>query len=327
MAKPFSIVKDINDGKEFWKMALRIHHKWSLNSKNKEHFEIIVVDKKRSDIHVKVSTMYKQSFDFVLAVNNTYTIANFQVMLNELLFKSSDHNYVLVFIGGTSVCNKNKHAIPPKNMKFTQFVDIIFGKWKRDVLIDVIGMVREIGYTQLQIGSKKQQINLVLKDLGNNTIHCTLWKVYALHFHDCIQKRKDSSLPTIISLQFAKLKEEGKYHLCVLNTFNVIKLHINDDSPDINDFLNRSSVLAYTIHYLFSNLNMVYISFNDALSILSVINHKIPKMEGKQWSCQNLTTQSHNWSQTSTSSQLTPYDKFMYKVVVLPLAHIIQLKM
>ncbi|CAK8537179.1 unnamed protein product [Lathyrus sativus] len=136
MARPFAIIKDINDSKELWKIAVRIHHKWS-------------------------------------------------------------------------VVSKSKHDIPPKIMKFTPFADIICGKWKRNLLIDVIAVVIEIGCTQLQGGSKKQQINLVLKDLGNNTVDCTLWEGYALQFDEYIKNVKNVSIPIVIISQFRKVKEEG----------------------------------------------------------------------------------------------------------------------
>lgn len=45
MTRPFELVKDINDSKELWKIVVRIHHKWIVVSKNKEHFQMIVVDK------------------------------------------------------------------------------------------------------------------------------------------------------------------------------------------------------------------------------------------------------------------------------------------
>lgn len=84
-----------------------------------------------SDIHIKVSTMFKQAFDSALAVNNTYTIVNFQVLLNELLFKPFDHKFLLVITGGASVYDKNKHDIPPKILKFTPFIDNISGKMEK----------------------------------------------------------------------------------------------------------------------------------------------------------------------------------------------------
>ncbi|XP_058733797.1 uncharacterized protein LOC131605463 [Vicia villosa] len=209
MARLFEQVKDINDSKELWKIAVRIHHKWTVVSKNKEHFEMILCDKEGCDIQCRVPTVYKQAFDSVLMVNSTYTISNFQVSLNDLLFKPTEHKFLLTFTGGTSVTDIKKHDIPPKPLNFTRFADILTGKWKKDVLIDVIGMVSEISYTQIQAGNKKQHINLVLKDLCNNILNCTLWEGYAMQFHEFHKQSKDLSSPTVIVLQFAKVKEEG----------------------------------------------------------------------------------------------------------------------
>ncbi|KAL5072083.1 hypothetical protein RYX36_022970, partial [Vicia faba] len=68
----------------------------------------------------------------------------------------------------------------------------------------VIGLVSEIGYTQLQRGSKKQQINLVLRDLSNNCLNCTLWEGYTMQFNYYNKDRKDSSIPTVMVLHFSK---------------------------------------------------------------------------------------------------------------------------
>ncbi|XP_050921269.1 uncharacterized protein LOC127138788 isoform X6 [Lathyrus oleraceus] len=67
--------------------------------------------------------------------NHTYTIANFQIQPNEMLFKTSAHKYALKFNSGTSLGNFNKHAIPPKLIKFTPFEEIISREWKKNMLI------------------------------------------------------------------------------------------------------------------------------------------------------------------------------------------------
>ncbi|XP_058762781.1 uncharacterized protein LOC131636142 isoform X2 [Vicia villosa] len=50
MARSFELVKDINDTKEIWKVAVRVHHKWIVVSKNKEHFEMLLCDKENSEL-------------------------------------------------------------------------------------------------------------------------------------------------------------------------------------------------------------------------------------------------------------------------------------
>lgn len=74
-------------------------------------------------------------FDSMLIVGLTYTIVNFLVQTNDLMFKPFGHKYTVKFIGGKSVSDFNKHVIPDKTNKLTSFVDIIIGRWKKDVLI------------------------------------------------------------------------------------------------------------------------------------------------------------------------------------------------
>ncbi|KAI5418770.1 hypothetical protein KIW84_043119 [Lathyrus oleraceus] len=58
-----------------------------------------------------------------------------KVQLNELVFKSSDHKYMVKFIRGTTIGDVNKHLILNKTIKIMPFGDIIIRRWKKDVLI------------------------------------------------------------------------------------------------------------------------------------------------------------------------------------------------
>ncbi|XP_058768001.1 uncharacterized protein LOC131641718 [Vicia villosa] len=244
MARPLEKIADVNDEKELWKVDVKIHHKWSVISNNKEHFEMVVYDSEYilfwkvkigllggvndedfgSDIHVIVPPVYRQSFDSLFVVNDTYTIANFQVQLNDLLFKPSAHKYLLKFTGGTKVGDRNVHQIQEKAWRLTPFLDILTGKWNKDQLLDVIGVVDEIGYTQAQVGSKKQQVNFVIRDLR-------------LKFINYVERQVDTAIPAVILIQYAKVKEAfGKYALSVTNTYNVTKVAINEDMETIKQF-------------------------------------------------------------------------------------------
>lgn len=79
--------------------------------------------------------MYIQTYDSQLVVNETCTIAKFQVQLNELVFRPSNHKFFLKFTRGTTVGDRNKHRIPEKVINFTPLCDIITIKWKKDALI------------------------------------------------------------------------------------------------------------------------------------------------------------------------------------------------
>ncbi|CAK8537435.1 unnamed protein product [Lathyrus sativus] len=75
----------------------------------------------------------------------------------------------------------------------------------------------------------------------------------------------------------------GKYLLAVTNTYNITKIHINEDMRDIQDFLKRLPV-----------------DFKFGRSSTS-------------------GTQNRSWSQQSFASNLSLTEKFMAKAIHLPL--------
>ncbi|XP_058782410.1 uncharacterized protein LOC131656831 [Vicia villosa] len=239
MARPVERIAEINYGKELWKIAVRIHHKWNVVSNNKEHFEMIFIDKLGDDIHAGVPTPHVSVFNEKSLLGHTYTVSNFKVVPYVLAFKASVHKYMVKFTAGTSVIDEDKHEILPKPTVFTSFSDIITGKFVKDVLLDVIGMVDSIGYAQTESGAKKQQISMVLRDHINNMLNCTLWESYADQFIRFNKDRVDASVPTIVLLQYAKVKEEGKYPLFVTNTYNVTLLCVDADFPIMKDSIER----------------------------------------------------------------------------------------
>ncbi|XP_058760390.1 uncharacterized protein LOC131633721 [Vicia villosa] len=257
MSRPVERIAEINDGKELWKIVVRIHHRWNVVSNNKEHFEMIFVDKLGDDIHAVVPAPHVSVFTEKCLLGHTYTVSNFKVVPYVLAFKASEHKYML--------CEMN----------------IFFS--------DVVGMVDSIGYAQTESGAKKQQISMVLCDHSNNMLNCTLWESYADQFIRFNKVTVAASLPTVVLLQYAKVKEEGKYPLSVTNTYNVTLLYVDRDFPVMKDFIDR-----------------------------------MPE-ESKVTLSDQLGGNSQLSSQNSENQQLTPVQKVFSKAVVLPIAEIIQL--
>ncbi|XP_058787425.1 uncharacterized protein LOC131661804 [Vicia villosa] len=98
MARPVAKICDINDSKELWKVFVRVHHKWKVLSNNREHFEMIFMDKAGGDIHVVVPAAHVSLFDDKSALDHTYFVSNFKVPPNLLAFRPSSHKF-LVNIG------------------------------------------------------------------------------------------------------------------------------------------------------------------------------------------------------------------------------------
>ncbi|XP_058772475.1 uncharacterized protein LOC131646465 [Vicia villosa] len=256
MARPMEKIIDINDTKELWKVAVRVAHKWKVVSNNKEHFEMIFQDKELAniyhvlcvvdsfcelfayvihavdgcDIHVIVPTACMAAYNEKFEVDHTYTVSNFAVQPNNLLFKPCSHKFFVKFTGGTAVGDVDKHDIPPKPRTFTSFPDIISGNFQKNVLIDVIGMLESIGYQQTQSGGRKLQVNFLLKDSSNNTINCTLWEDYAKAFFKFNKEKPATCDPTVILLQYAKVKEAGQYPLFPKDSLRIVSTQLTSQS-------------------------------------------------------------------------------------------------
>ncbi|KAL5063777.1 hypothetical protein RYX36_025514, partial [Vicia faba] len=86
-------------------------------------------------IQVIIHAFYTGNFNSTLNPNNTYTISNFQVQKNELLFNMCDHGYLLKFTGRTRVSDNNKHTIVEASMNSKKCTGIISGNLRRDRLI------------------------------------------------------------------------------------------------------------------------------------------------------------------------------------------------
>ena len=46
MERPFQRISDINDKKDFWKLAVKVKDKWTVVKDGKEHLELVIVDDK-----------------------------------------------------------------------------------------------------------------------------------------------------------------------------------------------------------------------------------------------------------------------------------------
>ncbi|WJX57068.1 hypothetical protein P8452_42665 [Trifolium repens] len=296
MARNFEFIKDINDRKDLWKIAVKVRDKWTSQKEGKKYLELVVVDSKGDDIFVIVPNELKTKYEKEIPIveKNTYTMQNFQVTKNQEKFKSSHHEFMLKFNGGTKVSDCNKHDITD-TLHFKDFTEILCNKFREDFLYDIIAAVDEIGYTQPHAGSKKIQVNLKLKDVSGVTLHCTLWEDYATKFINFLNGNNDGG-PTILCMKYAKIKKEGKYPLTISNTWSTTKLWINDGLPEILEFKQR------------------FVAAIDKGTISAVSDSQSQRM-----------SQSYGGSQYTNGSQFTPEQKFYHNAEVMPLNRIVEL--
>ncbi|KAF1865264.1 hypothetical protein Lal_00004638 [Lupinus albus] len=98
LSRPFDFIKDLNDSKHLWKIAVMITQIWYVQIPPKpEHLEMILMDSKWSQY---------------LPENNTYVMHNFNVMRNDLHYKVCDHLYRMQFTPSTTLKQREFPDIP-----------------------------------------------------------------------------------------------------------------------------------------------------------------------------------------------------------------------
>ncbi|KAI5418858.1 hypothetical protein KIW84_043184 [Lathyrus oleraceus] len=234
MSRKVDSVKDINDSKETWRLAVRIMNVWSvMNNKGIEHLEMIVMDSLGDRIQVLIRHDHLLKWKEVIKENMTCIINNGSVYNNDFQWKVCDHSKKFVFLGGTTMKAIELQNIPPKGYFFKDFGEILQGKCKTDRLEDIIGAVSEINHIQSNTPGKKVVVSVVLKDLKGNCINCNLWEIYGSKFLAYYNDPKNNGA-IVILLTHAMVKDDQ-----VSNAWSGSKLLINEDIPEIQDFMSK----------------------------------------------------------------------------------------
>ncbi|KAI5388333.1 hypothetical protein KIW84_074138 [Lathyrus oleraceus] len=234
MSRKIDYVKDINDSKETWRLVVRIMDVWSVvNNKGIEHLEMVVMDSLGDRIQVLIRHDHLLKWKEVIKENMTCIINNGSVYNNDFQWKVCDHSKKFVFLGGTTMKAIELQNIPPKGYFFKDFGEILQGKCKTDRLEDIIGAISEINHIQSNTPGKKVVVSVVLKDLKGNCINCNLWEIYGSTFLAYYNDPKNNGA-IVILLTHAMVKD-GQ----VSNAWSGSKLLINEDIPEIQDFMSK----------------------------------------------------------------------------------------
>ncbi|XP_058747028.1 uncharacterized protein LOC131620018 [Vicia villosa] len=223
MARPIEVVKDINDSKDLWKIAVRCKHLWSVTSaSNKEHLEMILVDSKLDMIQGIVPHFLVQKFHMQLQVGCSYIMQNFKVSNNDFSFKSTNHSFKLVFYGSTSVKKKELAEIPVNYLNILGLDSITEGRFKG---------VTEISQSQIIAGNNKA---------NKEVVQYTLWGKLDVQLYEYYTNHKEDGTIVVLLIN-ARVKEpQGGYLLSILNAWNDTKLVINDVSIEEINKLKES---------------------------------------------------------------------------------------
>ncbi|KAF1897986.1 hypothetical protein Lal_00032748 [Lupinus albus] len=120
------MIKDLNDSKHHWKIAIRMVNIWYVQIPLKHgHLEMILMDFQGSKIQVYVRNEEFNVWKEQLVEYKTYVVHNFDVMLNDLQFKAYEHVYRMEFTTGTTLEQVFYPGIPHFEYDFKKFGQII----------------------------------------------------------------------------------------------------------------------------------------------------------------------------------------------------------
>ncbi|XP_073221954.1 uncharacterized protein [Cicer arietinum] len=142
---------------------------------------MVFVDVKGDRIHVVVPKDYVAGFKDMLKEHTTYIMHNCSVVDNDDQFKVCDHRYKLMFNSGTTLTEEKLDQIPSHVYNFKSFGDILSGKCQSNLLVDVIGVVHEVTFTQREGVGKKVQASFNMKDLRNTVVSRSVLLPALLH--------------------------------------------------------------------------------------------------------------------------------------------------
>ncbi|XP_058788000.1 uncharacterized protein LOC131662273 [Vicia villosa] len=237
MARPIEAVKDINDSKDSWKIVVSCKHLWSLiNASTKEQLEMILLDM----IQGIVPPFLVQKLKMQLQVGCSYIMQNFKVSNNDFSFRSTKHSFKLVLCGSTSVKKTELVDIPVNYLNIHGLDLITEGRFKYNVLVDIVGGVTEISQSQIIVDNNKSNVVFTMTGMSKEVVQCTMWGKLVVQLYEYYMNHKEDGNIVVLLINARVKKPQGDYPLSISNAWNDTKLVINDVSIEEINKLKES---------------------------------------------------------------------------------------
>ncbi|RHN62182.1 putative nucleic acid-binding protein [Medicago truncatula] len=241
VARGFDKITDIDQSKDVWVLAVRIVDLWPVIGKYKsESLEMIIKDAEADVIHITLPKEFLNAFKPQLFLNQTYEMENFKVSNNDSVVKACDHRFRLTITGATVISKQDFPDIPMASFNFKDFGEVLDGKYRPDLVVDVIGAFQDVTNTNRGNG-RLRSITFTLKDASGNILHCCLWDDHAKLCADEFDKFDGTQpQPFVILVKHARVKpEQAPYPLCFTNTWDGTRVMFNPPLLDVALFKEK----------------------------------------------------------------------------------------
>ncbi|RYR69223.1 hypothetical protein Ahy_A03g015759 [Arachis hypogaea] len=256
MAETFDYLLDVNPKKLAWNFNVYVVRISEVPNKYNEKeigsIEMILQDSKGDRIHASIPKSVVARWKGNIFEFQMYVMSNFIVVGNKTKPKTTNSNWILMFSQRTTVTHINNPSYPLEAFHFRSISDLLNAERLDDTyLFDVIAeVVRKEDPRDLatSTGKETKRMVVVLEDLENNRIECTLFGEMVDQIRPHFEE--GSVEPLIVVLQYFKTSRwNGK--TTVQNHFYISKIHIERDLKEgawsAADELKHGSVGVKTI--------------------------------------------------------------------------------
>ncbi|AES61356.1 DUF223 domain protein [Medicago truncatula] len=223
MSAKYTPISAVSGGRKNLKMCVRVAHIWLIREKKVPasiiFMNMLLVDEKGGRIHATARKDLVAKFRSMVQEGGTYQLENAIVGFNESPYKVTSHKHKLSMMHNSTFTKVHLPAIPMNVFEFKPFNEILSSTADEVSTGDIRETEKD--------GRKSRVIDLTLKDLENNRLHCSLWGEHADKIVTFFGNH-DNDTPTILILQFCKTRMYLGA-MGVANAFNGTKLILNGD--------------------------------------------------------------------------------------------------
>ncbi|KAL4322196.1 hypothetical protein AHAS_Ahas14G0186300 [Arachis hypogaea] len=165
---------------------------------------------------------------------------NFIVVGNKIKPRTTNRNWILMFFQRTTITHVNNPSYPLEAFRFRSILDLLNAErlddtYLFDMIAEVVGKEDQRDLVT-STGKETKRMAVVLEDLENNRIGCTLFGEMVDQIRPHLEE--GSVEPLIVVLQLFKASQwNGK--TTVQSHFYISKIHIERDLKEVVCFRNR----------------------------------------------------------------------------------------
>ncbi|XP_054782777.1 replication factor A protein 1-like [Prosopis cineraria] len=238
-----SLISQLHDGTDRWKIIVRIHRKWNVFHKSAPNelfcITMILVDVEGNKIQVSVlnKSLHDQFRSFPLE-GHVYFIANFVLSKNENQFRATTHPFKIAFSQQTYI--REDAASIPDLFSFFPISKIkkVTDEKMIDHLFDVIGYLKKISNLEeyRKDNETKHKLRMLLVGKDDNDVELVLYDECSTNAYMAQLEHKEGPIVVVINLCRIGFTEDGRPQIS--SSFNATRVLYNLAIKEVKEMMD-----------------------------------------------------------------------------------------